>query len=325
MSDVRPAFLLSQPRAGSTLLQRLLAAHSEVATVAEPWFLLPPLYALRERGVYAEYGHQITTRAISGLCEQLPGGRGDYLEAVAAMARSLYSRASPPTAKVFLDKTPRYGLVVDDLLATFPEAAFIVLYRNPLAVVASISSTFDGGSWKPYHHKQDLYLLPERLLEANLRSPESFTTVRYEDLLTEPKATLQRLVGALGLDWESSIMDSFSDVSLAGHVGDPTGVEDYDQISREPLTKWQQSLSTPVRKAWVRRYLRWLGAERLQIMGYELGELMEQLTDAPTTYSQIAADSLNAAKGVIWSLTEVESARDKLRRLPRWRELFTHS
>ncbi|MFV1990599.1 MAG: sulfotransferase, partial [Acidimicrobiales bacterium] len=52
VSEIRPAFLLSLPRSGSTLLQRLLGAHSMVATVAEPWLLIPPLYALRDEGVY---------------------------------------------------------------------------------------------------------------------------------------------------------------------------------------------------------------------------------------------------------------------------------
>ena len=36
-------FLISQPRAGSTLLQRMLHEHSKIATVGEPWFLLPAL------------------------------------------------------------------------------------------------------------------------------------------------------------------------------------------------------------------------------------------------------------------------------------------
>jgi hypothetical protein len=39
-----PLFLLSLPRSGSTLAQRILAAHGGIATTSEPWILLPYLY-----------------------------------------------------------------------------------------------------------------------------------------------------------------------------------------------------------------------------------------------------------------------------------------
>lgn len=324
MSEITPVFLLSLPRSGSTLLQRLLAAHSQVATVAEPWVLLAPLYALRSEGVYAEYGHRTAAKAVSGLLDQLPEGRGDYLMAVAAMASSIYERLAPPGTKMFLDKTPRYGLVVDDLIAAFPDAHFIVLHRNPLAVVASISSTFDSGSWKPYRHKQDLYLLSERLLRACTERPDAFTVVRYEQLLSEPETTMRTLVDTLGLEWEDPILASFTEVSVAGRVGDPTGVEQYDHLSSEPLVKWRTHLNTPIRKAWSRRYLKWLGSARLATMGYELHELMTELDEIPLRYSKLPADLANAIKGLVWSLGEVEIARDKLRDLRRLSRLFTH-
>jgi hypothetical protein len=47
----------------------------------------------------------------------------------------LYTRAAGE-ARYFLDKTPRYHYVVDDLFRVFPEAKTIFLWRNPLAIVA---------------------------------------------------------------------------------------------------------------------------------------------------------------------------------------------
>src|SRR5262249_20278294 len=43
-----PILLLSLPRSGSTLVQRVLAAHPGVATASEPWLLLPLLLPLRD-------------------------------------------------------------------------------------------------------------------------------------------------------------------------------------------------------------------------------------------------------------------------------------
>jgi hypothetical protein len=71
---VTPIFLLSLPRSGSTLVQRVLAAHDGVATAAEPWILLPQIYALRTEGAYAEYGHALATRAIGDFARNLDGG-----------------------------------------------------------------------------------------------------------------------------------------------------------------------------------------------------------------------------------------------------------
>ena len=45
---IKPIFIFSITRSGSTLLQRVIAAHEGVATVSEPWVLLPYLYTLRE-------------------------------------------------------------------------------------------------------------------------------------------------------------------------------------------------------------------------------------------------------------------------------------
>ena len=38
---MKPIFLLSLPRSGSTLLHRMLASHPQVATLPEPWVPMP--------------------------------------------------------------------------------------------------------------------------------------------------------------------------------------------------------------------------------------------------------------------------------------------
>jgi hypothetical protein len=55
--SAKPIFILSRTRSGSTLLQRILRSYDEIATVTEPYILLPFVYTLRERGVVSEYVH----------------------------------------------------------------------------------------------------------------------------------------------------------------------------------------------------------------------------------------------------------------------------
>ena len=49
----------------------------------------------------------------------------------------------------------------------------------------------------------------------------------------------------------------------------------------EPIDKWRSVISTPVRRAWTRRYLQWIGRERLAHMGYELSDLLARLNAHP--------------------------------------------
>jgi hypothetical protein len=49
-------FLISQPRAGSTMSQRILGSHPNIYTVSEPWILLGPLYPLHFDNFDAESG-----------------------------------------------------------------------------------------------------------------------------------------------------------------------------------------------------------------------------------------------------------------------------
>src|SRR4029079_7002260 len=56
-------------------LRALAPAAPHLPPAWEPWLLLPQLYALRERGAVAEYGHRTAARAIGDFSDSLPGGR----------------------------------------------------------------------------------------------------------------------------------------------------------------------------------------------------------------------------------------------------------
>ncbi len=324
VTDLRPVFLFSLPRSGSTLLQRMLGTHSQISTVSEPWILLPYLHSLRQSGTYSEYWHRNMVGAIDDLCDALPNGREDYLHEIRELALRLYAKAAQPGVPYFLDKTPRYNLIVDDVMNLFPDGRFVVLWRNPLAVVASVLETFSGGRWMTHLHKVDLFEGLERLLDAYARRSGEFASVRYEDLVSEPAAEAGRVVAHLGLDWETGVIDDFAQGRLQGRVGDQTGIRQYVQVSQVPLDKWKRTLASPVRKLWCRRYLSWIGGERLALMGYDLDLLRAELDEVPTQLSSLAPDVSQTARGVVWSVAEPRILRDKLARLPSWHRIYSH-
>jgi Sulfotransferase family len=286
---IAPIFLLSSPRSGSTVVQRVLAAHDDVTTTSEPWLLLPLLLPLAEDRPGAGPREELVREALHDFVGELPDGDADYRAGVREMASRLYAAAAGRDDGYFLDKTPLYHLIVDEIAATFPDAPLIFLWRSPLAVIASSVELWDRGRWEVNRYVMALFQSVRDLVPAYLRHRERAIAVRYEDLLAGPEPWA-RLMEGLGLAFDPVQLTRFGEVSLNGSKGDPVGVRRYSALSREPLEKWRGTISNPVRKAWCRRYLRWIGAERLAVMGYDLDGLLAELDDVQTRLDGAPAD-----------------------------------
>ena len=314
----QPIFLLSLPRSGSTLVQRVLASTPEIATAPEPWFLLPQVYALRERGVEAEYVQVSSARAIRGFADRLPNGIDDYHATVRDLALRLYDLAAGDAqGRYFLDKTPRYHLIVDELFELFPDARFVFLWRNPLAVAASIVDTWAKGRWAVQRWHVDLFDGVTNLTDGFREHEGAALSVRFEDLVGDPLTAWPLLFDHLDLPFDPAVLTAFSELRLDGRMGDPTGVERYRELSTEPLEKWKATMRSPIRKHWARDYLRWIGAERLAIMGFDLEELLRELDTVPSKARGSVSDLVRAA---YWKTDRVgrdRAARLLWRRLPR--------
>ncbi len=288
---LKPLFIFSLPRSGSTLLQRVLAADSQIESVAEPWVLLPFVYALREQGASAEYSHYWASFALNDFILELPNGRKDYLSVVGSAMRELYQMAAKnKDARYFLDKTPRYALIADEVIDIFPDGKFICLWRNPLAIIASIVETWAGGQWDVSMCKVDLFDGMERLIDAYQAHHDKILAVQYERFLQSPENELARISNYLGLELDPDVLENFSQVSFSGELGDPTGVGNYREVDTAPLEKWKSVINNPLRKMWCRRYLRWLGEERLRVMGYDLDELLHELDSTRVTLRNLFPD-----------------------------------
>lgn len=288
---VQPVLLMSLPRSGSTLVQRVLAAHPRVATVSEPWFLLPMVYSLRENGARAEYWHPLAAMATSDLADALPGGRNEYLAEIGRLATRVYTRLAGD-ADVFVDKTPRYHLIGEELPRMFPNARFIFLWRNPLAVTASLLQTFRAGRFEPHLFSIDLDAGLVNLTDMwkRIQSSGLAIGVRYEDLLAGT-TTWERLFAHIGLDFNPSVLADFDQVKLHGRYGDPTGTSHYQALSREPQEKWLSAFEGPIRRRWARQYLERIGNARLNSMGYDAATLLDELEATPRRSLSVPADA----------------------------------
>jgi len=287
--SVQPIFLLSLPRSGSTLVQRVLSTYPEVATASEPWVMLPFLTPLEPAMPLATGWQGSVNDAFRDFLAELPRAEEDYLERLRPFAESLYTEAADNGARYFLDKTPPYHWIVDQLFKVFPDAKFVFLWRNPLSVVSSVIETFCDGRWRPDGYRGTLFEAPRNLVSSYERHRDRSIAVRYEELIggVEP---WERLSAYLGLDFSPDSLSEFPQVRLNGRHGDPTGARLYSSVSREPLEKWRRTLRTSVRRLWCERYLRWLGPQLLGAMGYDLDRLLAELREAPDSGPGTARD-----------------------------------
>jgi len=312
-SDKNIIFIISLPRAGSTLLQRILAAHPLIHSTSESWLLLPQFYALRAGQVFSEYSHTSAAGAINDFCSTLPKQRYSYLKEVRNFATRLFQASAPPGKQYYLEKTPRNTLIIQDLIETFPNSKFIFLWRQPLASAASLIETSGKGHWNLFKHTVDLYDGLDNMTKALSSYPDKIISIQYEELLSFPEQSTNRLLQKLGLDNNQSLLQQFQNVTFNGRMGDPTGIKTYSSLSKEPLEKWKSTLNTPTRHYWARRYLRWLGPERLSVMGYDYIDLEAELESIRLQTRRLGSDMVRMSYGFLERKLQLKMFRHLIR------------
>lgn len=306
-----PIFILSLPRSGSTLLQRLVATHPSVATASEPWVLLPLFLGFRDGPVYTAYRQRYQARAFREFLSLLPDGEEAHRTAARRFAETLYDRVCGSEETHFLDKTPRYHLIAEDLLHTFPEGRFIVLWRNPLAVAASCIETWGHGRWHLHPYRVDLYHGLANLIELRRRHRERLLLLRYEDLVIHPERHLEAIFEHCGLSPLPDAVERYRQVHLEGAMGDKKGSRAYAEISPASRDRWPATLASPLRRRWARGYLRWLGGDRLGEMGYDVNEILGQLHAPPLGWRSTPSDLFWMSYGRFAVAAEIDLFRRK--------------
>lgn len=308
MQDDQLIFMLSLPRSGSTMLQRILGSHSDIYTRSEPWLMLHPLSALKEGIIQARYNSRL---AMEGVKDFLSGirnnGEDHYFKQLGECHLPLYGAYLEESGKSrFLDKTPRYYEIFDELQRTFPRAKFIVLYRNPLAVLGSILETWIKSNFnKLKEYRCDLYEGIE-FLQRDFSQHTNTICIRYEDLLLDPEQEVSNLFDFLELPYQPQCIDYGNQPVEQWKYGDPTTVHKKTRPDSEHITGWQQLLSHPDSRKLISDYLDILGKERLENMGYNFRENQEIILAAEAKHADTPKSTLSLSN---LTLTDAETTR----------------
>lgn len=274
-------FLIGAPRSGTTMLERILSAHSQIRGGAEPHLMTP----LAHLGVWskvdkAPYDHIVAALGQKDFVAALPEGEKDYWAACRAYCDVLYSRYMQNSGRtVCLDKTPEYATVLPFISKVYPDAKYVVLTRHPLAVFSSFANSFFDGDYEIAQHHDPLLDRYVPALAAFVRQTEvPHVHVRYEDLVADPEAWMQKIYAHIGVPYEAESIDYSGRSGAVAGLGDPLGVGKHSRPSTESLGKWADDIVLdPKKLAFCKQLVERLDPADLETLGYPLKDFWTPL------------------------------------------------
>lgn len=197
-AQARSLMLLGHPRSGTSLLAKQLATGSGLTWVDEP-----PVFDVLARQWVRNRKEAAHPEGLLRLLTEIgPETRRkftrDYFDRLAAYAGAATDRR-------FLDKNPGLGTSHHALHRLLPETAWIFCLRHPLAIALSCYSQRFGptllgaacltweGTLAAVRHTLGTWINVSTKLPKH-----SVAVARYEDLVSDPVAELDRLRGILG-------------------------------------------------------------------------------------------------------------------------------
>jgi hypothetical protein len=202
-----PVFVVGMWRSGTSLLYALLNQHPQIGLMYESDLLtLSSLFLLPRKSSWwlnkvdswngALTRHKIDPAAIPENISDLPG-------AFRAVGQQ-YARKKGAT--VWGCKSPSYYDSMTQLASWFPQAKFIVIWRDPADVCRSIVRAAEKSPWFARPGTDLRALLGCRRMKKDadelVRRGTSIYQVQYDDLVRDPSATLTAICNFIGVPFD---------------------------------------------------------------------------------------------------------------------------
>lgn len=248
-----PVFVLGAPRSGTTLLRVMLAGH--------PRLFSPPEMVLAPFATMAERKAKLTERfwEKGGLRRTIMELQGCDVETAKAVEASLDDRTVPEVYawlqaqlgdRILVDKCPHLAAdpaALTRLARWFPDARYVWILRHPGSVTRSIENMpmaevmLQG--YAP--DARSIWYHANRHLRDFLGTipPARQVQVRYEELVTDPRPSMERICALLGIPFDARLLNPYEGDRMrdgppgARAVGDPN-LAGRGRIEPELATAW---------------------------------------------------------------------------------------
>lgn len=229
--DADPIFIVGLPRSGSTLVEQILASHSEIDATLE----LPdiPRLVAELQGPRPDPDDPRYPTILADLTERdfLALGRR-YLDDT-----RIYRRGR---RRYFIDKMPNNFRHIGLIHLILPKARIIDVRREPLACcVSNFKQLFAAGQEFSYRledlgHYYRSYLELMRHWDRVL--PGRIFRIQYEDLVADPEGNIKRLLEHCGVGFEPACLEFHR---TRRSIGTPSSEQVRQPIFHSGLDQWR--------------------------------------------------------------------------------------